>query len=133
MNIEHIAIPALVSLIVSYLAYRLGFFRLPQEGKPLNLLSFHYLLGAFLVFIGIQVFIVPLLELFWIYLKTGRREYVKLGMPSRGWVGIIGIGLDALGMLGYLQLLDPKNRRTIWNKTKKFNRLMGSNNSYSGQ
>lgn len=125
MKIEHIAVLALVAFVVSYLAYRFGFFRLSQEEKQQNFLSLKYLFGAFFVFIGIQVFIMPLLGLFWIFLKTGNLEYVKLGTSSRGWISIIGIWLVALGMLAYLQLLDSKNRSLIWNKAKKFKSVNG--------
>lgn len=114
----------LASISVCYLAYRLGFFRIPVQpdsGKSF-FLSFMDVFAIFILFISLEVFLVPSIAFVWFSLKSGEwvnQRHFHLTANDQGWLNIWAMFASAIGIFGYLSLR-PDHQRSIGMTKKSF-------------
>ncbi len=116
-----IFLAAFFSVINGLLAYKKGFFRYPKKKAP----SFYnipliYLLGAFLVFITLQIFLVPLVFILYFVIQSGEvvglSDRIQQDPTLVGWFNVFVMSTSTLGVLFYSWLLGPQLTKMIWNK-----------------
>lgn len=117
-RIELLLIGIVLAFISSFIAWKRGFYMLPksepEEGAPL---SFFELIGAFIVFLVIEMLIVPLITLILISLKQGQvleEEHLQIDPLTQGWMNLCAIFLTAFGLWIYVKMLPPQSRHLIW-------------------
>jgi membrane protease YdiL (CAAX protease family) len=117
-HFQVLAVAVAMSIVTAWIAYCFGFFRLPKEESSPYRLSFLSTLGAFLVFLTIELFLVPLLSISWMAYEMGHwptnEQLRHLDPATEGWVNMFAIFITAIGILTYLFLLSPETRQVVW-------------------
>ena len=114
-RVELMGAAILAALFISMIAYRMGFYNLPQATKESNL-KLKHVCFAFLIFLVIQGIVGPLLAAIWLAIFP---ETSGFRIAIQGWMNVIVMALSAIGLFGYLQLLGPDLRSDIWSQGKK--------------
>lgn len=76
-----------------------------------------YTIGAFLVFVGTQLLIVPLITIAWFMLigqQFFHHELVPADPGANAWLNLFSIGCVAATLLGYYLALPKLIRQSIW-------------------
>lgn len=112
---------ATFGLLVSRIAWRIGFYHLPVDDSIGKLIpDWRHVFQAFLIFLGIQMILVPGLLSFSLYLQPGERpnlEDVKFSPEFYGWANLGAIACVATLLTLFFFSLDKVNRQKIWGKS----------------
>lgn len=96
---------AMTSIIVSLIAWSLGFYRLSTDAAGQNkMVQWWQVLGAFTVFLSAEIIIMPSLYLLWIFFSHGgtiNDEALKLDPITQGWMNLFTIGCSAIFLAVY--------------------------------
>ncbi len=103
--------------IVSIIAYLSGYYGFKKKWFTLPpLVSVYKVLGIFLVFLGIELIIVPLAALLYLSMQAGQLIDVSkthLSLATQGWLNFFAILASAIGIFLYLWSQWPIVRRYI--------------------
>lgn len=121
---EHLQIlgSGLILLILMLLIFwRTGFFHLPKEAGRTStpLISTFDLIGAFFIVFSIEIFIAPLISLFWVSFQKGKildETQLIINPITEGWINIFAIWASAIGIFVYLFSLPAYKRWDLWGK-----------------
>jgi len=129
-----LAVALLLSMIASFTAIRLGFFR-SLEKKPLaQRISFSLMLGAFASYFLSQL-ITLIAASFYLMLKADSIWNWQLHLMSaaaRRWFIVAGLVLAYLSVVGFYLLQNSRTRDLIWQRGKKFKSAAGLNSFFFG-
>lgn len=95
-------------------AWRNGYFRFQRPGMGYTgRLSSRTFLGAFAVFLILQLLIIPLSFQFWYYFYTLGDEHFIRSAELQGWTNIYGILISGLGMAFYFFALPQQSQEIV--------------------
>lgn len=107
-------------LATSFVAYRKGFFSFSQEKNVIEQkLRFTQVIAAFLIFLMVQLFILPVLLVSYVVINTGtlpQDGISTLSPDAQGWFNVAAMVLSFLLVLGFYRLQDLKTQNFIWNR-----------------
>lgn len=95
----------LLAALISYIAFRKGYYRFPYPDQG-SAIRFWDLLGAFLVFLGMEVVVFPLVALAF--------GVTEPDSGDKGWLNLLAILLICLGVLAYPLLMNRKTKVPVW-------------------
>jgi uncharacterized protein len=108
---------AVVSVLISLVAWSFGFYTLPAESLiRKRTVQWWQVLGAFTVFLSAEVIILPSIYLLWVFISQGAisDEALKLDPTMQGWMNLAVIACSA-GMLAvYCLWVDRNSIKAIW-------------------
>lgn len=106
----------LLALAISLIAWRWGYYTLPPAQPRGRGVSGLNCLGAFALFLSIELFITPLIALGWDWYLKGEvsAEKINLGPVEKGWLNVIAIFLVGIAIAFYLSLLRPETRMAVF-------------------
>ncbi|MFQ5730305.1 MAG: lysostaphin resistance A-like protein [Waddliaceae bacterium] len=111
------------SVFNSWVAFKKGFFRYPFKEKSLEFnVTLGILVGAFVVFLAIQVVFIPAIFGAYFYFKTGEWadfSKVRLDTHMMGWLNVFSMVTSSLGVIIYSSFLAPQLRRVIWERGER--------------
>lgn len=113
----------LTVLLVSWIAWRWGFYRLPSDSvssqTSASVIPLSSVVGAFCTFLVIMLVFVPFLSVLW--LSWLREQPIKdvtthLDIPTQGWLNVFGIIFGTVGMILYNFMIPNEVRHAVWGK-----------------
>lgn len=110
-------IAAIIGSSISWLAAREGYYRLPVHGHAHKPIPWLYVLGAFGLFLCVEIIIVPSFYLIWLSFKQGGMvipSAVHLDSETQGWINLIAMVVTGIALLIYYFEIDKDYRRQIW-------------------
>lgn len=117
-HLQVLQIGVLLALITFWIGWKRGFFKISDLGtSPQPRLRFSDPFFAFVIFLTIEILIVPLIAIFWVtYFAKLKLEgtHLHLDTSSQGWVNVLAIYVSALGIGIYFFLLRSEARKAIW-------------------
>lgn len=106
------------SIVNSWIAYKKGYFHFALgKRKTHGILTLKDVVGAFIVFLSIQLILVPLIAVLFLTIITGDwREVQKasLDLPSQGWFNVFAMVFAACGVIAYSRYFSPQAVPVIW-------------------
>lgn len=97
-------------------AWALGFFRLPAHSSK-NDINFLSAIGAFILYFLVQLFLVPIFVLGYLFLtETSLPDNLGkiLSATDVGWISLTSIILSTIAVCLYSVLLSPSKRDSVW-------------------
>lgn len=113
---QSIGLALAIAIITNLIGWMLGFFRLPEKERDPPLISFIEVIGAFVIFLFVQLLLMPFLAFIFFSIKQGKfieASHFKLAETTQGWFQIISILITGLAILGYTLWLPRSHRRLI--------------------
>jgi membrane protease YdiL (CAAX protease family) len=111
---------SLITAANAFFAKRWGFFTIPPHYRVSPFpLSFLNVLGAFIMFLTIQLFVAPLLVGFLMLSELGHFTQAKaFDLPTweEGWINLLTILLTFFGLSIFYLFLNEKQKQMIWNR-----------------
>lgn len=105
-------------VVAVIVAWRMGFFQMPQERwEAIASIRFSHLVGAFVIYLGVQLVLMPALAVAWASVMYGDAEVdSQLSKPLvDGWVNISGIVVAFPLLIGYSRSRTP----AVWEHSPK--------------
>lgn len=103
-----------VFLLLLSAAWKNGYFSFRRIDKHSDLtLPNKIFLGAFAIFLILQLFVIPILIELWHHFYLGNDKELSLSPELQGWVNIFGILVSGLGMLLYFFALPRVNQKIV--------------------
>jgi len=119
LHIESIEAGLVLSVISCLIAWSVGFFRLPLKNlseKPF--ISLKELLIGFGAFLGIALFIAPIISMLWLSYQSGSSistiDLSKLDSVTHGWMNVMNLMLSALCLFTLVANFSIRARQSIW-------------------
>lgn len=109
-HLQLLSISGILALLSSSIASRCGFFQIQQRPYP-PLINLWELIGAFVVFLVVSLFVVPLIAVLWV---GSPEEVSELDIVAQGWFNVLSMALSAFGVLGYYRILEKRVRNAVW-------------------
>lgn len=113
---------ATFGLLVARVAWKKGYFILPPE-NPVHkdVPDWKTVLIVFALFLSIEMFLVPTVYFFWLYIKEGSfadPSLFKLADEIKGWANLGVIGITFLALLIFYLTRDKPTRDAVWGSPK---------------
>ena len=104
----------LIAAIVNFAAWRLGFYQLPIR-KPVPKLPFIYLVTVFGIFFLIELILLPMITIGWLYWSTGvfPAHHIKLDAVTKGWINLTAIYLCLAGIGGFFFISSSQAKQSV--------------------
>ncbi len=108
-----------LTVFVFWIAKKKSFFHLPSQGESLPPVTFKQTLGAFLTYALFSFIVLPLVLVFFGWLKTGQIGKLGLSAHTLSWVQIGALWLIFFLLVLYLFLIRKESRNYIFWATKE--------------
>lgn len=107
------------SFLNSFIAYRFGFFKPLTKGK-LSVIHFREVAWAFVLFLGIQILVVPISVQLWLWFVNGSKTTLSsLNQETLSWINIASIFLAFVALIAFYQFFDPRSKNIVWGQSKR--------------
>ena len=121
-HLQLLVIAVLVAVFALLIAWRVGFFRMPQH-SPVGVpkIGFIDVLGGFLVYLGAQLFSVPILWFSYILISKIRLPIetdLNFDTTGQGWLNVFALIVASICLLLYAKLIDKKVLDQFWTGRK---------------
>lgn len=117
VQLNVIAISTLVAGLITFVAWKFGYYQILNAPDPnSSSLSWKRSLGAFVVYLGVQVLIVPFLYACWLLIQgedITNLEHYKQTAIERGWIGIFSVIITGIALIAYYLRLVPNDREKV--------------------
>lgn len=117
VQFDVIAISFLVAGLISFVAWKFGYYQIINAPDPhASSLNWKRSLGAFVVYLGVQVLIVPFLYAFWLWFQgedITNLDHYKQTAIERGWIGIFSVIVTGVAFVAYYLGLIPGDREKV--------------------
>lgn len=118
LELHWIAIAFLFTFLSSWIAWKRGFYRYPpSDSSSIASLLFKEVLGGFVVFLLMEVVIMPFAAYFWFSWKAGHfltTNQITVDPITQGWLGVFTILSGGIGLLFYFLILEPQTLPSIF-------------------
>jgi membrane protease YdiL (CAAX protease family) len=109
---------AIIAILFSLIAWRRGFFARPYKQLPSPpSLYLWEVLGAFCMFLGVALLVIPLSLTLWTWLKIGgfsSLSTLDFGEKEESWLNVCSILSTSTALFLYSFILSPRTRITPW-------------------